>query len=354
MLRSKNIWSAALLLGLAGEAYAEPGPAVTDPAKAGEDYKIQGEYLGKFDLGDGVEQKFGMQCIALGDDKYHFVAYFGGLPGDGWDGFGKLESDGEMKDGAIEIVANEGAATLKDGAVTVKTPDGNELGKLERIERKSPTEGMAPPEGAVVLFDGKNVDEWAGAKLTEDKLLSPLGSPRGAMTKKKFNDFTLHLEFRTPYMPTARGQGRGNSGLYLQNRYECQVLDSFGLEGLDNECGGFYQVKAPDTNMCFPPLAWQTYDVEFKAAKWGDAPEKDEQGNEVKGDDGKVKTKYQKTENARVTIKQNGVLIHDNVEIKNITPGGEPAESDQPGAIFLQNHGNPVTYRNIWIVEKKG
>ncbi len=344
----------ALLGSLSALAHAAEGQheATTDPAKADADFAMQGEYLGQFDLGDGVEQQFGMQLIALGGGKFHIVAYIGGLPGAGWDGFTKLEADAEAKDGVLEISANEGSATLADGVVTVKTADGNVLGELRKTERKSETEGAAPPEGAIVLFDGKTVDAWTGATLTPEGFLSTLGAPT-AVTKQKFQDFTLHLEFRTPYMPTATGQARGNSGVYLQNRYECQVLDSFGLEGLDNECGGFYQLKSPDVNMCFPPLAWQTYDIEFTAARWGEAPEKDAEGKEILGDDGKPKLKYQKIKNATVTVKHNGVVIHDNFELPKFTPGGEPGESDQPGALMLQNHGNPVHYRNIWIVENK-
>jgi hypothetical protein len=165
---------------------------------------------------------------------------------------------------------------------------------------------------------------FTGGKLFDDEVLLA-----GTRSKDSFGDFTLHIEFRTPFVPKARGQARGNSGLYLQDRYECQILDSFGLEGADNECGGFYSIKAPDVNMCFPPLGWQTYDVDFTAARF----------------DGETKIT-----NARVTVKHNGVTIHDDFELPNLTPGGAPYPGKGP--LQLQAHGNPVTYRNIWVVEK--
>ncbi len=87
-------------------------------------------------------------------------------------------------------------------------------------------------------------------------------------TVNAYNNFRLHGEFMLPYKPLARGQNRGNSGFYLQGRYEVQVLDSFGLEGIENECGSLYRTKRPDTNLCLPPLQWQTYDIDFSNAKF--------------------------------------------------------------------------------------
>ena len=110
-----------------------------------------------------------------------------------------------------------------------------------------------------------------------------------------------------------------------------QVLDSFGLKGEDNECGGIYTKAKPAVNMCFPPLTWQTYDIDFTAAQFGE--------------DGK------KRKNATATVKHNGVLIHDHLDITGPTGGGKP-ENPQGGAIQLQGHGNPVFYRNVWVVEK--
>ncbi len=150
------------------------------------------------------------------------------------------------------------------------------------------------------------------------------------VTRKKFTDFKLHIEFRTPFMPEARGQGRGNSGVYLQGRYEVQVLDSYGLEGKDNECGGIYKVGKPLVNMCLPPMQWQTYDIEFHAPKF-------ENG--------------QKKEQARITVRHNGVVIHDDIPIPGPTGGALDGNESQPGGVYLQDHGNKVQFRNIWLVE---
>ncbi len=293
--------------------------------EAGPDYAIQGEYAGELKH-DGNAMKLGMQVIALGDHKFDAVAYPGGLPGDGWVGGEKFPASGSTKDGETKIVADEhGYAIIKDGEALLYSKSGEKTGTLKKAGRKSSTLGAKPPEAALVLFDGKSADQFQGGKLIMTDLLAA-----DCETKEKFGDHTLHIEFRTPFRPAARGQERGNSGVYIQGRYECQVLDSFGLEGENNECGGIYSIAKPKVNACFPPLTWQTYDMEFTAPRY-------ENGKKVK--------------NGRVTIRQNGILIHDDLELTHGTPGKNP-EADGPDVIYLQGHGNPVVYRNIWVVKK--
>lgn len=306
-----------------GWAQEKPNPkkAFLDAAEAGPDFQIQGEYVGK--LGD---QDVGVQVIAKGDGKFDGVIYPGGLPGAGWDADKKVKHkiSGQTSDGTTKLTSSDYDATIARDALTLK--HATTAGTLKKANRKSPTIGAKAPQGAIILFDGSNVDAWTPGKAEDGKLMGV-----GTRTKQKFEDYTLHLEFRTPFMPYANGQARGNSGMYLGDQYECQILDSFGLEGADNECGGIYSNSKPKVNMCLPPLTWQTYDVDFTCAKF-DA-------------DGKVKSP------AKVTIKHNGVVIHENLELKS-TPGG--GQNDQkPGAIFLQDHGDPVRFQNIWIVPKK-
>lgn len=153
------------------------------------------------------------------------------------------------------------------------------------------------------------------------------------LTKEEFGDFRLHLEFRTPFMPEAREQARGNSGVYLHGKHEIQVLDSYGLRGADNECGGFYLVAEPRVNACAPPLQWQTYDIVYHAIKLDAA--------------GKV------TRMPRVTVDHNGVRIHDDLELPEYTAGAFTQERKSTGILFLQDHSDPVQYRNIWLEELK-
>jgi hypothetical protein len=136
------------------------------------------------------------------------------------------------------------------------------------------------------------------------------------------------------YQPEDRGQGRSNSGIYAQGRYEVQILDSFGLEGKHNECGGIYSVKDPDVNMCLPPLAWQTYDIDYTATRY------DDQGKIVA--------------NPRITVRHNGVVIHQDVELpgERSTTAAPAGPGPEPGPVFLQNHGCPLRFKNIWVVER--
>jgi len=319
-------WTLIGSLSIAAVAVAAGGPAETDPAKAGPDFAVQGEYVGTLQSDSGPV-KFGAQVIALGDGKFAGIAYEGGLPGDGWQRGDPIErGHGATVDGVTTLQGDGGLATIKDGVITLVDNNGQEVGQLKKVERKSPTLGAKPPAGATVMFDGSSADAFEGGKLVEGNLLK-----QGCHSKQKLGSHTMHIEFRTPFMPGSRGQGRGNSGVYMQSRYELQVLDSFGLAGLDNECGGIYKIAKPAVNMCLPPLSWQTYDIDFTTAQY------DADGN--------------KTQNARVTIRHNGVVIHDNLELPKHTPGRH-AESPAPDGVFLQDHGNPVVFRNIWVVEK--
>lgn len=321
----RKVLALALVAGLTFPLLAQKGEAFIDPAKAGPDFTIQGEYAGQ------VEGKtpLGAQVVALGDGKFDVYFLAGGLPGAGWDGKTKVKA-AATRDGDKVAITGDYTGAIQGSKLGGKTKEGVEF-TLTRTERQSPTLGKKPPEGAIVLFDGTGADAWQGGKVVEDhdgKLLN-----NGITTKQKFKDYTAHLEFRTPFQPKGRGQGRGNSGFYMQNRYEIQVLDSFGLKGENNECGGLYTVAKPSVNMCLPPLTWQTYDVEFTAARY------DESGKKIA--------------NARLTLRHNGVTVHDNVEIPKTTGGQDTTEKDTPGALHLQNHGDPVFFRNVWVVEKK-
>ena len=330
--RAASFVAIALALAFCNVCAAQSkDPVYDDPEKAKEntDFAIQGEYVGEF-KGESGPEKVGAQVIALGNGKFECVGYHGGLPGDGWDKSGKKPErhQGELKDGAVRFESKELVGVLKNGEIAVTNKSGEAVGTLKRIERKSPTLGAKPPEGAVILFDGKTNDFKEGEKkVTKDGLLM-----QGINSKSTFKDFSMHIEFRIPFEPTKRGQGRGNSGLYLQGRYEVQMLDSFGLEGKNNECGGIYSIKDPDVNMALPPLAWQTYDVDYTAAKFDDSGKK--------------------IANAKVTVKHNGVVVHNNVELARGTTAAPVKEGKESGPIHLQDHGNPVRYRNIWVVEK--
>jgi hypothetical protein len=335
--------------GKAAPKKKPPSPVYVDEKEAGPDYKVQGEYIGI--VGGQKDRKIGVQVIALGEGCFQAVFYNGGLPGAGWDGKERIALDGKSQNGKTVFEPSKARkkymaqppaefsalrdnppggqrayeAVIENERLTARNDKGERI-VAERITRKSPTVGMEPPAGAIVLFDGTNADEWDGGKMDPRKLLCA-----GTSSKKEFTDFTLHVEFLTPFRPTARSQGRGNSGVYLQYRYEIQVLDSFGLEGLDNECGGIYRKGTPKLNMCLPPLTWQTYDVEFTAPQF-------ENGRKVAP--------------AVATIRHNGVVIHDKLKIDGKT-GGSKGNEGEPGAVHLQGHGNPVFFRNIWIVPKK-
>jgi hypothetical protein len=370
-MRSRQIWcvvAVALTVtiglalaghaGLAGEKKADPKTKevwtdAADPTLPA-DFKIQGEYVSS-------APKFGCQIIALGSGQFQAVVLPGGLPGAGWDGKNKSLMQGQLDgDKALFTPATGKRSYLAnapaDFSATSKFPpagqqdfsascDGKTLkinqGDLQvppivltKLTRKSPTLGKMPPEGATVLFDGSSTNEWQGGRLDKQTgLLNTDG--QDIKSKKRFSNYTVHLEFMLPYRPAARGQGRGNSGFYQVMQYEVQILDSFGLEGKNNECGGIYSQIDCKVNACLPPLQWQTYDVEFTNAV---------------ADPSNPKKPAQRS---RITCKHNGIVIHDNVEIPGPTGGAWNEPEGTPGPFLLQGHGNPLQFRNIWVVEKK-
>lgn len=199
------------------------------------------------------------------------------------------------------------------------------------------TMGKPAAKAATVLFNGKSLDGWTKMDgtpaqwLVADGTLQVVPDTGDICTKQLFRDHYLHLEFKLSDMPQVTGQDKSNSGVFLQGRYEIQVLDSSGwdIPGL-GDCGAIYDQYAPLTNACMAALKWQTYDVIFRAPRC--------EGKVVK-------------ERARVTVLQNGTVIHNNIELSGMTGAPSDTNVQLPGHLRLQDHNNLVWYRNIWVVE---
>jgi len=204
-------------------------------------------------------------------------------------------------------------------------------------------EGTAPPSDALVLFDGQDLSGWrhddgrAAEWRVADGAVTVVKGTGNLETRRSFADCQLHVEWRSPEVVEGEGQGRGNSGVFLQGRYEVQVLDSYESRTYSNgQAGSIYKQHIPLVNACRPPGEWQTYDIVFEAPYFNE--------------DGSVRRP------AHVTVLHNGVLIQNHVELRGATayigaPRYERHGLAQP--LMLQDHGNPVSYRNIWIRELK-
>ncbi len=323
------LWIALTSHGFVASGADGKGPAFTEAPKDDPNFNLMGEFVGEVTAGEGESKEtklIGLQIRPVGNDEFDAVSFLGGLPGqEGHEGE-PVRMIGRRSEDFLILSGGPFAIIVEPDHCLLLDRKGNKAGKLERIQRTSPTLGAPPPKDATVLFDGTNVDHFTNAQMTKEGLLM-----QGADIKPMFQDFNLHVEFRVPYMPQADGQSRGNSGLYLQSRYECQILDSFALEPLYNGLGALYRFRKPDLNMSFPPLVWQTYDVQFTAPRWA-------------ADGSKIR-------DAHITAWVNGVKVQDNVALPNKTGAGKQ-EEPLLLPIRIQDHGDPVRFRNIWIVDR--
>lgn len=192
-----------------------------------------------------------------------------------------------------------------------------------------------PPSDALVLFDGNDLAKWNSGEKWDVKDGVATSQKSDITTKDSFGDCQLHIEFATPEKVSGSGQGRGNSGVFMMNKYEVQILDSYGNKTyFDGQCGSLYKQTPPMVNACRKPGEWQSYEIIFNAPKFAE--------------DGKV------LKPAYATVIQNGIVVQNHFELLGSTFYDQPAHYEKHAEkmpIRLQFHGNPVRFRNIWIRE---
>jgi hypothetical protein len=194
-----------------------------------------------------------------------------------------------------------------------------------------------PPSDAIVLFDGKDMSKWNGGEKWDVKDGVATSQKSDISTKDAFGDCQLHVEFATPEKVVGKGQGRGNSGVFMMNKYEIQILDSYdNTTYFDGQCASIYKQTPPMVNACRKPGEWQSYEIVFTVPKLAE--------------DGKV------LKPAYATVIQNGIVVQNHFELLGSTFYDQPAHYEKHAEklpIRLQFHGNPVKFRNIWIREIK-
>lgn len=298
---------------------------------------FMGQYAGTYYPDSKVQMPATAVVVATTDTSWRIVIT-APKPGAGRDG-AQIELYGNQVGSHVHISYPSGGYRWDGGIngnhLSVRSAYGQHF-ELDKVVKTSPKELLAPPADAVVLLPHKegveaDLSAWTNQqwKALDDGVMQVnKGTTR---TKERFGDIKhLHLEFKLPLEPRNRGQNRGNSGVFFNDIYEVQILDSFGLVETSGDCGSLYSLKRPDVNASLPPETWQTYDIEFRSARLNA--------------DGSVE------ENARITVLLNGVKIHDNVEIPHGT-ANRNAEIKTTGPIQLQDHSHPIQFRNIWLVK---
>ncbi len=329
-------------------------PAWTEIAYADE--HLMGNYVGEWINPPeksyyDINPKLSAQVINIEEGRYH-VKFMQDL-----DRRAHLYHEGEARVQGKRIVyqSDDGWEFFidEDGMQGTAPVNKNKAGfNLKRVMLESPTVGLKPPEGAIVLFDGSSLHEWehqdgrpntwhllpdgvmeVNPKRENEDADPPIGGDINS--RRSFGSVRAHLEFRYPVEPGKSAQGRGNSGFFFQGPYEVQILNSYGLDGLWNECGALYKLSPPHVNAARPPMQWQTYDVIYHAPKYS-------VGGEL-------------LENPRITVWLNGVLVQNDVELifatSHSTTGRNVQPPMEPAPIKLQDHSNRLQFRNIWIEE---
>ncbi len=304
---------------------------------------VMGQWEGVLRIVDGAERGIEAQVVAEGGDRYRAVMRLA-TEGDrtGGESTGRREGKAVVFSGSLDLGRGSGGVCQLQGEIDDRGFEGECVAaaskarfSLKKVQPRPPQLGAKPPKGAVALLDGSTLEGWIhpdgqAARWTLRGDGSMQVTRGNILTRRSFGDVRIHLEFRTPLMPEARGQARGNSGVYVQGRYEVQVLDSFGLEPMDNGCGAIYRVASPRVNASLPPLQWQTYEIIFRAPRF------DPNGTKIG--------------NAEISVWHNGQLIHDRQDLPGVSRGGVSDDESDRGPLFLQDHRDPVRYRNIWIL----
>jgi hypothetical protein len=304
-----------------------------DAAEPGAD-PVMGVYEGFWKASDGAKGRITAQVRTVSGGKHDgFVAFYKSKVLEGVlklkVGDTSFEGDKVTKAGGMLAPELSGSAKIQNGKLTGSFKGDMGEGTFEAaiVHPQSKTLGARARKRAKVLFDGKPAPgAWTDFhwKVTPEGTMVVQNGDIHA--KDKYDNYMLHVEFRTPFMPEAQGQARGNSGVYLQSKYEVQVLDSFGLFPLqNNDCSAIYSLKASALNECLPPGEWQTYDITYI-------------GNTAK------------KASPTITVVFNGVKVIDKFEVPtSVLEKGTTAADAEGGFLKLQDHGNPVEYRNIWV-----